>query len=190
MSNQKKTPIGVFHILKSVMDAKHQAAISHIELAKRASAEYPILCEHITALNQYIRNCRAFDPREQREAELDLADKEYQLLGIQSKIFRGQNAKQELVHTEKFYNIYQDVIKQHKSAPKIRELREQANIIEAQMDSLDDKIWACETDMDSSCRSLSYVEQARSDAITLKAQYDELASNLACIKVQIKQLQK
>lgn len=190
MSNQKQTPIGVFHVLKSVVDFKRQTAISHIDMAKRATAEYPILCEHVTALNHYIRNCRTFDPYEQREAELELADKEYQLQGIQSKISRGQTAKQELVHTENFYNIYHDVIKQHFVAPRIQELREHIALIEARMDTLDDKIWACETDMDSSCRASLYVEQAHSDAEKYREEYNELENRMSKIKEQIHQLTK
>jgi len=69
MSNQKKTPIAVFHILKSIMDAKAKSSEGQAAAGRRAAAELPIMKEHIMALRQVISNCRTFDPIERREAE-------------------------------------------------------------------------------------------------------------------------
>lgn len=191
MSNQKKgTPIAVFNILKSIMDAKAKTLNEQVATGRRAKDEQPILQEHIMALRQVISNCRAFDPSERREAEEDLEDKESQFLAVRDRIACGQRAEQELANVHSFNVTYNTACALCVNAGRIRELESQVAEIENKMDVLDEKIWACEINMDDTSRSSETVAQAHSDAAEYMAQYRDLEKNVYKIKEQIKQLKK
>lgn len=190
MSNQKKAKIGVFHILKSVVDAKTAPLHYVVETGRRAQAEYPVMCEHIAALHQVISNCRTFDPNERREAEQDLEDKEVQLTGIQNRIERAQSAKNVLSDACKFNSIYTEVCNAHNNAAYIKELKGIAEELEEKMCVLEDKIWACQINMDPTSRAPYIVAQAQADADEYAAQYQDLETRLQAARNKIRQLQR
>ncbi len=190
MSNQKKTPITVFHILKSIMDAKAKSSAEQVDAGRRAAAELPIMKEHVMALRQVISNCRTFDPIEHREAEEDLEDKELQLVGVQNRIIRGQHAEQDLKIIQQFNSNYNSACKIHKNGPRIRELQELIDELCERQYCLDDKVAACEVNMDSASRLPEFVEQAHADSAKYREEYNELEKRMSKIKEQINQLTK
>lgn len=191
MTNQKKgAQIGVFHILKSVVDAKVPKLQDRVSAGKRAQTEYPILVDNIKALRQYVMNSRTFDPSEYREAAADLDDKEMQLGGIQKRIDNGRAAERELAHVASFNQTYGAVCKKHNNASRIHELRAVADELEERMSRLEDKIWACQINMDNASRAPYVVAQAHSDADDYVAQYQEVEERLLKVMEQIRQLEK
>lgn len=191
MTNQKKgAQIGVFHILKSVVDAKVPVLQDRVSAGKRAQTEYPILVDNIKALRQYVMNSRTFDPSEYYEAAADLDDKEMQLDGIQKRIDNGRTAERELAHVASFNQTYDAVCKKHNNASRIHELRAVADELEERMSHLEDKIWACQINMDNTSRAPYVVAQAHSDADDYVAQYQEVEERLLKVMGQIKQLKK
>lgn len=190
MANQKKcAQIGVFHILKSIVDTKVPRLHDRVSAGKRAQTEYPILVDNIKALRQYVMNCRAFDPAEYREAAADLDDKEMQLDGIQKRINNGAAAERELAYAAVFNQTYDTVCKKN-DASRIYELRALADELEERMSRTEDKIWACQVNMDNASRAPYIVAQAHSDADKYLAQYQELEDRLLQVRTQIKQLEK
>ncbi len=191
MTDQKKVaPIGVFHILKSVVDAKVPKLQDRVSAGKRAQTEYPILVDNIKALRQYVMNSRTFDPSEYREAAADLDDKEMQLDGIQKRIDNGRTAERELAHVASFNQTYGAVCKKHNNASRIHELRAVADELEERMSHLEDKIWACQINMDNTSRVPYVVAQSHSDADDYVAQYQEVEERLLKVMEQIRQLEK
>lgn len=191
MENQKKgAQIGVFHILKSVVDAKVPRLQDRVSAGKRAQAEYPILVDNIKALRQYVMNSRTFEPSECREAAADLDDKEMQLDGIQKRIDNGRTAERELAHVASFNQTYGAVCQKHNNASRVRELRAVADELEERMSRLEDKIWACQINMDNASRAPYVVSQAHSDADDYAAQYQDVEERLSMVMAQIKQLEK
>lgn len=191
MTNQKKgAQIGVFHILKSVVDAKVSGLQDRVSAGKRAQTEYPILVDNIKALRQYVMNSRTFDPSEYYEAAADLDDKEMQLDGIQKRIDNGRTAERELTHVASFNQTYGAVCKKHNNASRIHELRAVADELEECMSHLEDKIWACQINMDNTSRAPYVVAQAHADAAKYHEEYNELENRMSKIKEQINQLTK
>lgn len=191
MTNQKKgAQIGVFHILKSIIDTKVPGLNDRVSAGKRAQAEYPILVDNIKSLRRYAMNCRSFDPAERRDAEADLDDKEMQLDGIQKRIENGQSAERELVHIASFNQTYNTVCQKYNNVSYICELCAVADELEERMSHLEDKIWACQINMDNASRAPYVVAQAHSDADYYAAQYQEVEKRLLKVRAQIKQLQK
>lgn len=190
MLNKKKTPIAVFNILKSVMDAKAKLLNEQLDAGRRATAELPIMKEHISALRQVILNCRTFDPSERREAEEDLEDKELQLVGIQNRIERGQRAEQELKLVQQFNTDYISICKMHLNAPRIHELNDLFYELCERQYRLDEKIIACEINMDAASRLPGFVEQARIDAAKYSEEYNDLEKRKSEIRKQIEELQR
>lgn len=191
MTNQKKgAQIGVFHILKSVVDAKVPVLQDRVSAGKRAQTEYPILVDNIKALRQYVMNSRTFDPSEYYEAAADLDDKEMQLDGIQNRIVRGQHAEQDLKIVQQFNSNYNSACKIHKNASRIRALQELFDELCEQQYCLDEKVAACEVNMDSASRLPEFIEQAHADAAKYREEYNELEKRMSKIKEQINQLTK
>lgn len=190
MSNHKKAPFAVFNILNSIIKAKAAPLEQQVAAGRRAKDERPILQDHIKALRQVISNCRTFDPSERREAEDDLEDKELQLQGIQNRILRGNLAEQDLQHVHKFNDVYSTAYKMHINAPRIRELMVLAEEIEFRMSVLEEKIWSCEINIDTICRSPEFVSQAQYDVDKYFSQHRDLEQRLFEIKMKLKELQK
>lgn len=182
--------IGVFHILKSVVDGKLPGLQESVAVGKRAQTEQPILVDNIKSLRQYVSNCRAFDPSEYREATADLDDKEMQLDGIQRRIDSGRTAERELAYAALFNTTYNTVCKRHNNASRIRELKKLREELYERQYRLDDKIWACQLNMDLACRLPGLVNQAQEDANKYMTQYNELAARIQAINTEIEQLQR
>ncbi len=191
MTNQKKgAQIGVFHILKSIVDTKVPGLHDTVSAGKRAQVEYPVLVDNIKAQRQYIRNCRIFDPSEYREATADLDDKEMQLDGIQKRIDNGRAAERELSAAQSFNTTYNTILKKHHNNTRIRGLNALKYSLYDQLYQLDDKIWGCQINMDLSCRSHDLVTQAQSDMDIYMKEYSELEERIKKINQKIEQLQK
>ena len=190
MSNQKKrTPIGVFEVLKSIMDAKAKTLHETINIGKRAKTELPVLCERISNLQTFIWNSR-YDPVEAREAEIELADNEYQLAGINKKIEKGGLAVADLVYVDKFNASYESVCNHVRNTSLIRDLRGQCRVIEDKMSQLEERIFACEVNMDADVRSPDVVAQAAADLEAYNRSYSEYNATLEALRAKISDLQK
>ncbi len=190
MSNPKKrTPIGVFKVLKSIMDAKVAPLREAVNTGNRAQTELPVLCERISNLQTFIRNSR-YDPSDTREAEIEITEYEYQLHGIQKKIARGQSAEKDLAYAEKFYASYADTCRKIQNMSAIRELQSQCRIIEGRLSCLEDNMFACEINMDETVRTPDIVTQAQDDLEAYSREYREQSVCLDTLRARLAELQK
>lgn len=190
MSNPKKrTPIGVFEVLKSIMDAKVAPLREAVNTGNRAQTELPVLCERISNLQTFIRNSR-YDPADVREAETEITEYEYQLHGIQKKIARGQSAEKDLVYADNFYASYADTCRQIRNMPMVDELRRQCRALEDKLSRLEDNMFACEINLDEAARSSAVVAQSRDDLDAYSREYQEQSAQLDLLRAQLASLQK
>ena len=180
----KKVSLGVFHVLKSVMDSKATALRTQIEVARRAKMEEPTLYDHIGNLQQYI-DANRYDAVSAREAEYELADYEQQAAAVRAKIQAGQSAQSQLAFVDKFNVTYRGII----NGPRIRERRAESKQIEAEMDLIDDYIFACEINLDRLERDAATYAQSESDLEKYRAEYNDLTQRLNSISRQLYELQ-
>ncbi|MBQ8293762.1 MAG: hypothetical protein IJX89_00025 [Alphaproteobacteria bacterium] len=175
MANTKKpVSLNVIHILKSIVDYKTPALHRDVNNGIRAEQELPVICEYISNLNQYIINNR-YDREASKDAEEDLADYEYQASGIQAKINRGKIAQEQLAAAQKFNATYNTIVRSlAKPTVNLSELIAQRNELEAQLFKLDDRISACEINMNPGERGHAIAAQAKSDMADYIAKYNEL----------------
>lgn len=186
MTAYKKTAnIGVFHILKSVMDAKATKLRATVDVGCRAEQERPVLYEHISHLQQYVISNR-YDRDEVRDAEMTMNDYEQQAPAINTKIDCGKIAQAELKYVDMFNNTYNMVV----AAPILRNLWEQYRQIEARMDILDERMFACEINMNPSERNASVVAQSETDMEMYASEYASLTERLNDVRRQIALYQK
>ncbi len=184
-ARKKNVNIGVFNILKSVMDVKAAKLHATIDAGRRAEQERPVLYEHISNLQQYIV-CNRYDRNEVRDAELAMNDYEQQAAAINTKIDCGKQAQSELKYVDVFNNTYYAVV----AEPILRNLNEQYRRIEARMDTLDECMFACEINMNPYERNASVVAQSRTDMELYQTEYNQLSEQLDDIRCQMALFQK
>lgn len=171
---KKPVSLNVIHILKSIVDYKTPALRRDVDAGRRAEHEMPLVCEYISNLNQYIINNR-YDRAAVLDAENDLADYEYQASGIQTKINAGKIAQEQLAAAQKFNATYNTIVRSvAKPTVNLSELIAQRNELEAQLSKLDDRISACEINMNPGERGYAIATQAQSDMADYIAKYNEL----------------
>lgn len=180
VAHKKSVNIGVFNILNSIMNAKAAKLHATIDAGRRAEQERPVLYEHISHLQQYIISNR-YDRNEVRDAEMTMNDYEQQAAAINTKIDMGKIAQSNLQYVDQFKNIYNSVV----VAPKLRELNELYGQISARMDVLDERMFACEINMNPYERSASIVEQSETDMEMYQAEYAQLSECLNDIQRQM-----
>ena len=180
VAHKKSVNIGVFNILNSIMNAKAAKLHATIDAGHRAEQERPVLYEHISHLQQYIISNR-YDRNEVRDAEMTMNDYEQQAAAINTKIDMGKIAQSNLQYVDQFKNIYNSVV----VAPKLRELNELYGQISARMDMLDERMFACEINMNPYERSASIVEQSETDMEMYQAEYAQLSERLNDIQRQM-----
>ena len=185
VAHKKSVNIGVFNILNSIMNAKAAKLHATIDAGRRAEQERPVLYEHISHLQQYIISNR-YDRAEMRDAELTMNDYEQQAAAINAKIDRGNAAQAELQYVDMFNKTYNDVV----VMPILRKLREQYVQIESRMDILDERMFACEINMNPYERSASVVEQSETDMAIYQSEHAQLSAQLDDIRRQMAIYQK
>lgn len=186
---KKRTPIGVFEVLKSIMDAKVATLNVVVNTGNRAQAELPVICERIHNLQEFARTNR-YDSSDVRETETEIIEYEYQLHGIQKKIARGQMAEKELVYAKDFYASYADTCRKIQNMPAIHDLQSQCRIIEDRLSRLEDNMFACEINIDEMTRTPDVVAQSQDDLERYSREYREQSACLDALRAQLAMLQK
>lgn len=186
MANKnKKTSIGVFNILKSIVDYKKTNLKQIVSMGHRAEIEEPIIYSHINALNQYIRTNR-YDAADVRETECEIADLEHQAIGIRTKINKGRFAAKELDQVKIFDQMYKTIA----YAPTIKELQQEKIATEIKIAKIENSMDICELNMEPGIYSDDIINQAKQDMEHYQQEYTYQNKKLQNIISQLNQLQK
>ena len=185
MANTKKpAPIGVFHILKSVMDNKAKPLDRLVDLGNRASQEEPLLTEQLDRLYEYA-SYNYYDRSSVRDAEDAIAEYESQLFAVRERIKRGNQAKKDLEHVKQFNKTYNAVV----NGDSVAELQNARRVIEDKISKLDDRIFACQVNMNPDERDASTVAQAEMDMEYYEGEYKNLVAKRDALTTEIAKLQ-
>ncbi len=129
-------------------------------------AEIKMLCASIVATEQYIATNR-FDRAGVREAESDLAEMEARLYALrhQQRLFRTTATRN-----------------------KIQSLYQEYNQLDARQNKLDDRMFACQVNMDTTCRDAATCSQASEDYEHYAQEYQQLTQRMIAINAELKKL--
>lgn len=178
MDNKKTVSVNVFHILKSVMDAKAKKLNDTIREGAAAEHEHELMSKHISHLQQYAGQNSRFDPSEAHDAEELIDTYEYQMKGIGKKIARGKDARKQMEHVTQFDKTYAFACATAQTKRNIMTLNKEREEIEARMDFVSKCIEACEINMMTDAYSDEIATQARDALEYYMAEYDQLAKHL------------
>ncbi len=175
---KKKVSIGVFHVLKSIMDNKAQTLQNDVLAGDAAEHEHQLMHEHIAHLQRYASRNYSSDPAEAREAEDLIESYEYQMKGIGKKIERGNIARKQLPIIKDFNTTYYDVCDIATTAQRIKDLMARRNTLEMRLASVEKNIESCEISAMPDTYRTNVTEQAQSDLERYNAEYARLTQDL------------
>ena len=185
-NNETSVQIGVFHILKSVMDAKAKPLRRLVERGDHAAQEEVVINERISNLYTYI-SANRYDRETVRDAEYDIAEYENEAAAIRQHIIRGVQAKKDMEHVKQFNRTYYGVI----NGGRLEQLQKAFRVIEDKITKLDDRIFACQVNMNPDERDADTVAQAEEDIAYYEEEYknldarrDELLKEIADLQNQ------
>lgn len=188
--------IGVFHILKSIVDYKMPSVRAAVDAGRRASDEGRLIGELIDSLERYVVANR-YDRSECLEAESMISDYRDQLCGIERKIMHGAEMKQHVAAAAQFEKTYKSAVQQHRASVKrisdaenIAALRAQYNELESELSRLDDQIFATTVNCDPDSRSEDLVQDSLRDLEYMNARYAELTQQQSQILASIRAYEK
>lgn len=193
---KRPVKIGVFHILKSIVDYKMPTVHATIDAGQRAAYEGNLIGEQIQNLESYIITNRS-DPSEVHEAEELICDYRDQLCGIERKVMAGAEMSKQAAAAEQFYKGYNQVVAEHRAqaarlaaAAEIKELETRRKELESELDLLDDRIFNATINCDSSVRSQDLVNDSERDLEYLTTRCAEISNQLDLIKNEIQTYEK
>lgn len=188
--------IGVFHILKSIVDYKMPSVRAAVDAGRRASDEGHLIGEQIDSLERYVVANR-YDRSECREAESMISDYRDQLCGIERKIMHGAEMKQHVAAAAQFEKTYKSAVQQHRAgttraadADSLARLQARYDELEAELGRLDDKIFATTVNCDPDTRSEDLVQDSLRDLEYYNARYAELTQQQSQILASIRAYEK
>ena len=94
--------------------------------------------------------------------------------------------KEELLYADKFYKTYKKVT----NDLKIQNLKQQYEDLDTKLSVLEDRMFACEINLDETERSAEVYTQSKQDFAKFKEEYDRLFKNAMDILKEIKALEK
>ena len=183
--NKKSVSIGVFHILKSVMDAKAKPLNRLVDLGRRATQEEPLLNDQINRLYEYSAY-NYYDRSSVRDAEDAIAEYESQIYAVRERIKRGEQAQKDLEHVAQFNNTYDVIV----NGNPVAKMQDEYRIIEDRISKLDERIFACQVNMRADERDAETVAQAEHDIEYYQTEYEDLVAKREALGKQIARLQK
>ena len=190
--------IGVFHILKSIVDYKMPSVRAAVDAGRRASDEGRLIGEQIDSLERYVVANR-YDRSECREAESMISDYRDQLCGIERKIMHGAEMKQHVAAAAQFEKTYKAAVSKHKADTtraadadphRLARLQARYDELEAELGRLDDKIFATTVNCDPDTRSEDLVQDSLRDLEYYNARYAELLQQQSQIMATIRAHEK
>ena len=184
--NKKSVQIGVFHILKSVMDAKAKPLKNLAAQGRRAIQEEAVINERLGNLYNYIAANR-HDRETVRDAEYDIAEYEAEAAVVRQYVMQGEQAKQELEHVERFNKTYNKVVGNDN---QIAKLQDDYRNVEDRIAKLDERIFACQINMNPDERDAETVADAEHDIEYYQAEYNDMVAKRNALENQIAQLKK
>ena len=187
MSNKKTLDITVFHILKSVMDAKAKKLNDTIRAGADAEHEHKLMRDHISHLQSYASQNSRFDPSEAQDAEELIESYEYQMKGIGKKIQSAAAARAQMPHVAQFNKTYALVCATAQAKGRIAALNAEREEIEARMDFVSKRIESCEINMTTDGYSDDVATQARRALDCYMTEYEQLAQHLQCINKSLQE---
>lgn len=182
--NKKSVQVGVFNILKSVMDAKAKSLKQLIERGEHAAHEEIVINERISNLYKYI-SANRYDRETVRDAEYDIAEYEAEAAAIRQHVIRGIQAKKDMQYVNQFNKTYNLII----NGDKIKDLQASRRILEDKIAKLDDRIFACYVNMNPDERDAETVAQAEDDIVYYENKYQDLIEQRTTIDRRIADLQ-
>jgi hypothetical protein len=193
---KRPVKIGVFHILKSIVDYKMPTVHATIDAGRRAEDEGELIIDRIQNLESYIITNRS-DPAEAREAEGLISDYRDQLCGIERKVMAAAEMSKQATAAKQFYQGYNKVVADHRAqvarlaaAAEIKELEARRKELESELDLLDDRIFNATINCDSSVRSQDLVNDSERDLEYLTTRCAEISNQLDLIKNKIQTYEK
>lgn len=188
--------IGVFHILKSIVDYKMPSVRAAVDAGQRAADEGHLIGEQINNLERYVVTNR-YDRSECREAESMISDYRAQLCGIERKIMHGAEMEPHVAAAAQFEKTYKSAVAEHRAgttraadADSLAGLRARYNELESELSRLDDQIFAATVNCDPDSRSEDLVQDSLRDLEYMNARYAELTQQQSQILSSIRAYEK
>lgn len=189
MSNKKTVSVNVFHILKSVMDAKAKKLNDTIRAGADAEHEHKLMRDHIAHLQNYASQNSRFDPSEAQDAEELIESYEYQMKGIGKKIQSAAAARAQMPHVNQFNQTYNQVCRMASAQKAIRKLMAERQQLGSKLDAIADKMDMYSIQIEC-CTDSVFAEDYKSTLRKYSEQYDTLAKQLIQIEAEIKSYQR
>lgn len=182
--------IGVFHILKSIVDYKMPSVRAAVDAGQRAADEGHLIGEQINNLERYVVTNR-YDRSECREAESMISDYRAQLCGIERKVMHGAEMEKHVAAAAQFEKTYKATVNKHKAdTHSLAHLQARYDELEAELGRLDDKIFATTVNCDPDTRSEDLVQDSLRDLEYYNARYAELLQQQSQIMASIRAYEK
>ena len=182
--------IGVFHILKSIVDYNMPSVRAAVDAGRRAADEGRLIGEQIDSLERYVVANR-YDRNETREAEALISDYRDQLCGIERKIMHGAEMEQHVAAAAQFEKTYKAAVNKCSVSPhSLACLQARYDELEAELGRLDDQIFATIINCDPDSRSEDLVQDSLRDLEYYNARYAELVQQQSQIMATIRAYEK
>ena len=180
-----KNTQSVFGILKGLVDKKVPELNKKLETAEIADKKIKRFQNAISDLERYIEINR-YDREATKEAQEDIDEYERNI-GVLESFRKGiDKVKEELLYADKFYKTYKKVT----NDLKIQNLKQQYEDLDTKLSVLEDRMFACEINLDETERSAEVYTQSKQDFAKFKEEYDRLFKNAMDILKEIKALEK
>lgn len=178
----RRVNIGVFNILKSLVDNKRPALQSAVDNGHRAISKIDNCHRNISNLQRFIDNNR-YDRADTIEAQSEIADMEHEISVLQPVANKLASAQRELNAAENFDKTYNRVVKD----ACLVELRRQYDKLDEYSEILSDTMFAAQANMNPSERDANTYEQAIADTERYRQEYEDTIQRMQEIAAQIKQ---
>lgn len=178
----RRVNIGVFNILKSLVDNKRPVLQSAVDNGHRAISKIDNYHRNISNLQRFIDNNR-YDRADTIEAQSEIADMEHEIRVLQPVANKLASAQRELNAAENFDETYNRVVKD----ARLVELRRQYDKLDEYSEILSDTMFAAQANMNPSERDANTYEQAIADTERYRQEYEDTIQRMQEIAAQIKQ---
>lgn len=176
---------GIFNILKVIVDNKVPDLKRKVAAGDSAQKKFKAACASISNIEQCIITNR-MDKSYVKELEESLDEYNAKLPELSKTIDIAKTAQENLTAANSFYNTYN----QFMNGKKLKELQEKYKQLDSILLRLEDNIFACEVNMDSSQRSIDVCEQSERDFEYYNLEYDSVVNEMSQILKEIRQLKR
>lgn len=175
----------VFGILKNIVDKKVPVLKQRVAKGVEAGKTIYTLQGYIEDVENCIR-INVCDVEYTRELKKSIEDLERKIQQLNKDKEKAVIASQELKQAKEFYRTYKQVV----VYPEIKRLKERYDRLDSKLFELDDKIFACEINMDPSHRSEDVCLQSENDLKYYNLEYARIMEERNNISYEINQLSR